>query len=256
MSDSIAPTFTSPIAIPTEYLEPPGDYTAVQNSAAQESILNTISDIGESAILQNPVTAVITGMGTGIGNLLATVSSSSCLSGGDKTTITNSISGSGGLNEQLALLQAHTNLLSGVVTAGSGDQTAGLASILSAGRSLNNIANTARGAQGCAVLFGAMSGLFSADQLNEYSGQLGDILQQVNACVADAATVAFQINQMAQTISNIIAADRDFFNQSLTKLKQAALASTLESIYSDPCGKFLLENAIGRTNLISTLKGA
>lgn len=247
---SIIPTTSSVVSIPSTYATPPGSPVLSGMSDTSMSIFETINSAGQSAILQNPVANVINGMDANITGIMSTVSNSTCLSGGDKTTINNGFSG---LNAQLALLLSHTNTISGVVAAGTGSASPGLDQILSVGQSLNSLSNTINGASGCLAMLNGMTGLFSGDVLNGYMGEITGMLSQINSCLADATAIAARLLQMKNTIEAIISADQNFFTDAANKLKQAALAGMLEAVYKDPCGKFLLENAIGRTELLSTL---
>jgi len=247
---SIIPVSNSPVSPPGSYDNPPGAPITTSWSPTTQSIFETVNESGQSAILQNPVTDVIGGLDTNVSSIMNTVTNSTCLSGGDKTTLNTSF---GDFQTELGTLLNHTNTISGVIAASQGSSSAGLDQILSVGQSLNVISNTVNGASGCLAILNGMTGLFSGDLLNSYGGELLGFLSDINNCLADVAAIAARLLEMKQALAGIIAADRAFFTDALAKLKQAVLAGLLESIYRDPCGKFLLENAIGRTSLLDKL---
>ena len=251
----ISPTSNTIVSFPSGALNPPGIPVISQVSETQKDIFSTFANVGQSALLQNPVTDAIKGFDTNITSILDTINNSTCLSGGDKTSLTTAFGGAGGLKEQLDLFKTHTDTLSGVIQATTGSTTPGLDQILSVGQSMNTIANTISGAAGCVDMLGNMSGLFSQNQLSGFGGEIAGFLSQINNCLADVGSILSRITEMKNAIGGIIAADRNFFSDSLNKLRQAALAGLLESTYKDPCGKFVLENVIGRTGLVSKLQG-
>lgn len=252
---AISPTSNTIVSFPTGALNPPGTPIISQVSETQKDIFSTFANVGQSALLQNPVTDAINGVDTNITSILNTINNSSCLSGGDKTALTTAFNGTGGLKEQLDLFKTHTDTLSGVIQATTGSATPGLDQILSVGQSMNTIANTIGGASGCIDMLSNMSGLFSQDQLNGYASEIAGFLAQINNCLADVTAILARVAEIKNAIAGIIAADRNFFSDALNKLKQAALAGLLESLYKDPCGKFILENVIGRTDLVNKLQG-
>jgi len=251
----ISPTSNTIVSFPSGALNPPGIPVISQVSETQKDIFSTFANVGQSALLQNPVTDAINGFDTNITSILDTINNSTCLSGGDKTSLTTAFGGAGGLKEQLDLFKTHTDTLSGVIQATTGSTTPGLDQILSVGQSMNTIANTVAGAAGCIDMLSNMSGLFSQDQLNGFAGEIAGFLAQINNCLADVNAILSRVTQIKNAIAGIMAADKNFFTDALNKLKQAALAGLLESLYKDPCGKFVLENVIGRTDLVSKLQG-
>lgn len=250
----IAPSSNTIVTFPTGAVEPGGNPVLSQISDTQKSIFQTFSDVGTSALLQNPVASAIGGLQNNISSILGTINDSTCLSGGDKTALTNAFSGTGGLSQQIALFKAHTDSLSGVATSVTGGSPA-LDQILSVGQSLNSIANVMEGSAGCLALLNNMSGLFSQDLLNGFGDEIAGFLSQINNCIADVTAILSRIAEIKNAIAGIIAADSNFFQDSLNKLRQAALAGLLASAYNDPCAKFILENTIGRTDLLAKLQG-
>lgn len=225
-------------------------------SLAQKNIFETIVNEGRSAILKNPVGEVITGLNDNLSSIYDVVNNSGCLSGAEKTSLTTAIGtpgGSGGLIEQLSLFQTHTNILSGVIPQGT-NATPGLDKILSVGNSLGNLANAIDGASDCLSLLNNMTGLFSGELLSGYSNEILGMIAQINACVADATAIASRITEISTTLQNIINADNNFFQQALDRLTQAGLASLLEYMYSNPCGKYLLESQLGQEKMLNFLR--
>ena len=92
--------------------------------------------------------------------------------------------------------------------------------------------------------------------MNGYIGQIAGLIESVNSCLLSASQIIAQINQIATTIQSIVDADNAFFAQALERLKQYALASILDSIYSDPCGRFLMSNSVGNATLNSILRSS
>lgn len=246
----IIPTSTSTVALPTDFLNPPGTPVLTTVSDKQLSIFETINESGQAAILQNPVSNIIGGLTTSITDIQSTITNSTCLSGGDKTTLGSSFTD---VQTELSNLLTHTNTISGVIAATTGSASPGLDQILSVGQSLNVLSNTINGAAGCLAILNGMTGLFSGDLLNGYAGEIAGFLADINNCIADVAAIAARLLEIKNVIAGIISADQNFFADALAKLRQAALAGLLESVYNDPCGKFLLENAIGRTTLLNKL---
>lgn len=240
------------------YLIPsvPGITSGSMPSAAQQGIFETIVNEGRSAIFRNPVGDVITGFSTNLSSIYDSVNNSSCLTGGEKTNLISAIGtpgGTSGLIEQLELFQTHTNILSGVIPQGT-NSTPGLDRILSVGNSLGNLAYTVDAASDCFSLLNNMSGLFSSELLSGYTGEIANMISQINGCLADATAIISRINEMAATLQGIINADNNFFQQALERLAQAGLASLLESMYRNPCGKFLLENQIAQQKMLNFLR--
>lgn len=246
----IIPTNTSGITLPGSFLNPPGTPILSAQSETEKSIYTTMVEQGQGALLQNPVANILTGLDTSVTSILDTINNSTCLSGSDKTTLTGSFTD---LQTELGNFTTHTNLISGAVAATTGSASPGLDQILSVGQSLNTLSNTLNGASGCLGVIGGMTGLFSGDLLNGYGSELAGFLKDINNCLADAAAIAYRVAEIKNNLANIISGDRTFFQNALAQLRQAALTSLMTSIYQDPCGKFLLENAIGRVALLNKL---
>lgn len=250
---AISPTSNTIVSFPAAALDPGGIPIISKISETQKDIFSTMADVGQSALLQNPVADAIGGFDTNITSILGTIDASTCLSVGDKANLTSALNGSGGLKEQIDLFKTHTDTLSGVIQATTGGSTPGLEQILSVGQSMNVIANTIEGASGCLDMLNNMSGLFSQDQLNGFGSELAGFMAQINNCLADANAIIARVAEMKNAIAGIMAADSNFFANSLAKLKQAALAGLLENIIKDPCGKFIVENVIARSSLLGKL---
>ena len=252
---SVNPISTSPISIPGSSAYPGGIPSGTIASPAQKSIFETFVNEGRSAIFQNPVGNAITGVGNNLSEIYSVVNNSSCLSGGEKTSLLNAIGtgGIGGLSEKLTLFNTHTQILSGLIPQGT-NSTPGLDRILSVGRSLGNLSNVVDGTSDCFSLLNNMTGLFSNELLNGYISEIAQMIEQINGCLADAIAIVARLNEMATTLQGIINADNNFFQQALERLVQSSLASLLESMYQNPCGKLLLESQIGQQKLLSFLR--
>jgi hypothetical protein len=257
MSSHETPTIPAVAINPTDPSGSPLTMLTSPMSESTKEIYNNIVEIGQSAILQNPVTDAITGLGTNITIMGDIVSNSACYSVGDKANLNSALIGTGGLKEQLELFKAHTDTLSGVIKAASGSSTPGLDQIISVGGAINTLLNSVQGGVGCLNLLQNMTGLFSGDLLNGWTDELSGFIGQINNCLGDVVEIISRINEIKSLISGIITADQNFFAAALAKLQSAALAGLLEYFYKDPCGKYVIENMIGRTNLLSSLnKGA
>lgn len=251
----VNPISTSPISIPGSSAYPGGIPSGTIASPAQQSIFETFINEGRSAIFQNPVGEAITGVSGNLSEIYSVVNNSSCLSGGEKTSLLSAIGtgGVGGLSEQISLFSTHTQILSGLIPQGT-NSTPGLDRILSVGRSLGNLSNVVDGASDCFSLLNNMTGLFSGELLNGYSSEIAGMIAQINNCLADVTEIIARLNEMASVIQNIINSDNNFFQQALERLVQASLASLLESMYQNPCGRVLLESQIGQQKLLNFLR--
>jgi hypothetical protein len=251
----VNPISTSPISIPGSSAFPGGISSGTIASPAQQSIFETFINEGRSAIFQNPVGEAITGVSGNLSEIYSVVNNSSCLSGGEKTSLLSAIGtgGVGGLSEQISLFSTHTQILSGLIPQGT-NSTPGLDRILSVGRSLGNLSNVVDGTSDCFSLLNNMTGLFSGGLLNGYSSEIVGMIAQINNCLADVTQIVARLNEMASVIQNIINSDNNFFQQALERLVQASLASLLESMYQNPCGRVLLESQIGQQKLLGFLR--
>ncbi len=251
----VNPISNSPISIPGSSANPGGIPPGTIASPAQQSIFETFINEGRSAIFQNPVGEAITGVNGNLSEIYSVVNNSLCLSAGEKTSLSGAIgiNGVGGLSEQISLFNTHTQILSGLIPQGT-NSTPGLDRILSVGRSLGNLSSVVDGASDCFSLLNNMTGLFSGELLNGYSSEIAGMIAQINNCLADVTQIVSRLNEIASVIQNIINSDNNFFQQALERLVQASLASLLESMYQNPCGKVLLESQIGQQKLLNFLR--
>lgn len=251
---TVNPISTSPITIPDSFAYPDNIPTGKLSSPTQKNIFETFVNDGRNGVFQNPLTDLTGGLNDNLNQLYDIVTNSSCLSGGDKSTILSALGtgGIGGLSEQLSLFSTHLDILSGVLPQGT-NATPGLERILSVGTSLGNLSNAIDGASDCFSLLNSMTGLFSEDLLNGYTSEIAGMIALVNNCLADAIEISLRLQEIATELQSIINADRNYFQNALDRLIQAALASLLESMYSNPCGKLLLER-IGQDKLLGFLR--
>jgi|688.fasta_scaffold19814_3 ABC-type transporter Mla subunit MlaD len=232
--------------------------TAIGNLPINPTVRNIFEEIatsGQASLFRNPVIQNINQVSSGINGIVSAISNSTCLNytSEAKTNLTTALTGTGGLSEQVTAFTTHVNTLSGVIAGSAGNATPGLERILSVGRSIKDLVNTVDQASGCLGVLGNMTGLFSGEQLNGYASQLASFIEQINGCLADLTEILDQVNSIKAALAAIIAADQNFFNQALETLRQAALSSLLDYMYNDPCGRFILENQIGQTSLLSKL---
>jgi len=246
-----------PIGFPSTSLIPiPSVTTPVGSSpisSTVQDIFTSIAENGQASLFRNPVAQNINQLSSGITNLYDAVNNSTCAnySSGNKSSLLTALTGTGGLSEQVTAFTTHVETLSGVIAGSAGNATPGLERILSVGRSIKDLVNTVDQASGCLGVLGGMTGLFSGETLNGYSSQIAAMLESVNGCLADLIAIIDEINAIKAALAAIIAADQNFFNQALETLRQAALASLLDYMYNDPCGRFLLESQIGQNTLLS-----
>jgi methyl-accepting chemotaxis protein len=251
MSITLNPS--SIVSFPSEAIYPTGSTQVVQLTPTQRSIFTSIVEDGQSSLFQNPVSEAISGLSFSVTSLVSTIDNNSCTNynPSQMTNLRNSLVGTGGLSEEISSFTTHVETLAGVIAGSTNNLTPGLERILSVGRSLNDLVNTVDGISGCLNLLGNMSGLFANDQLNDFSGELENMISQINSCLADIEEMIIRVNEIRDQIQSIINSDRNFFNDSLERLRQAALASLLEYMYNDPCGRYILESKIGQSKLLS-----
>jgi len=243
---------SSIVTFPNEAIYPGGSTQVVQTTPTQKSIFTSIVEDGQSSLFQNPVGDSIAGLTSSVNSLVFAIDNNSCsYDSGSLSNLRSALTGSGGLSEGISSFTSHVETLAGVIAGSTNNATPGLERILSVGRSLNDLANTLDGITGCINLLGNMSGLFANEQLNGYSNELNDMISQINNCLADITDMIIRVNEIRDQIQSIINADRNFFNDALERLRQASLASLLEYMYGDPCGRFILESKIGQSKLLS-----
>jgi len=249
---TVNPFSGSPISIPSEFATPGNLPIGVMPSGTQQNIFQTFVEQGRTAIFQNPVVGAINGLTEEITGLSDAVNNSTCLSAGEKTQITNAIGGAGGLTAQMAEFSSHVQILAGVLPQGA-SSTPGLEKILSVGRTLGNLSSAIDGVSDCLSIFNGMTGLFAGPQLTGFAGEISSMIQSVNNCLADVTAIVSRITAISSIIQNIVSSDRNFFSQALDVLAQATISALLETIYSNPCGKVLLET-IGTQKLVGFLR--
>jgi len=247
--------FPIPSSVPIPEVSTPVGSSPI-NSKVQD-IFQDMVENGQASLFRNPVIGNINQLSSGITGLSDAITNSTCLnySSEDKTNLLTALTGTGGLSEQITAFTTHVDTLSGVIAGSAGNATPGLERILSVGRSIKDLVNTVDQASGCLGVLGNMTGLFSGEILDGYTSQLAGFLEQINGCLADLTNILDQINSIKAALAAIIAADQNFFNQALETLRQAALSSLLDYMFSDPCGRFILESQIGQTRLLSKLTG-
>lgn len=146
-------------------------------------------------------------------------------------------------------LLPHTNRLCGITKART-ESEIDLDQILAYGIALNtldeqNIANN--------VMFGLAS-LFCGDVLQGYNDIVIDtLLPAIRSNTQNSAIVGTQLNAIRDGIDNMIQSDLNFHAQIRQKLELHTLASSMKSVYSEPSGRWLIENLIGTDELNATL---
>lgn len=256
---SLIPTSTSIVSLPTNAINPGGVFSGVIPTTGQRDVFTTIVEKGRGALLQNPVSDAINNLSSSVTRLTDAVTNSPCFTAGEITNINYALGGSGNassLTQSISNFTLHTNTLSGLVSPGEDNPTPALETVLSVGRSLNNLNYAINSAENCLAFINNMTGLFSQEKLNGYLSQINGLLDRVNACLVSAADVISEVNSIAALIKSIVDADNNFFAQALERLRQYALAAMLDSIYNDPCGNFLLQTNVGKQALNNILSSS
>lgn len=250
------PTSNTSITFPQSALYPPGVSSPTLITSTQRSLFSNIMENGQSSLFQNPMTNAINSLTGNISALESTINNSTCLNytPEQKASAVASLTGTGGLMEQLQAFTLHTNTLAGVIAGSTNNPTPGLERILSVGRSLQGLYNTIQSASGCLELLSNMSGLFANEEINGYANELANMIASINNCLGDLTEIVTRVLEIKNLIQNIINSDINFFESALETLRRAALASLLEYMYNDPCGRFMLDNQIGSTVLRSIFR--
>lgn len=151
---------------------------------------------------------------------------------------------------------AHTNLISGVTNTTSSD-VPNLRSLITVGSSsvaLDNALNRAVG-NPCGSLLTAFGSLFlGSEPLNEALGYYQSLIGFINNAEATKMEILGKIEEYKNAIETLIENDVAYFQGLVSDLLFAATSQLLPSFFNSPCGNFLLEKAIGKTDLISFLK--
>lgn len=229
--DSVVSTPTSGISDSTK-----GLVSALQDRTAlfENPMVNTISSTNET----------LTDLQTKLGAIASGSDVNTQISAGEATTF---LAGSGFLDVQtsLANLLSHTDRLSGVLR-GSGISSPGLEDILSIGKQMNDYVNLLNAGSGCLSIIGGATGLFSQPAVDQKASQIAELIERISRNAANIADCAELLFNIAETVQGIIDKDSQFLQNCVTQLRDAALASVLEFVYSDPCAKFLFENVQNR----------
>lgn len=212
---------------------------------------NTI--IGANAVLVNPVASniallqiALTSMNTAIMNNTGGYSNT------DQTTMMANV---GLLYAQTVSLLVHTNILSGITpvgAVGTPGTPAGLADILGAGASMNNITNTVNGTTGCFNLLGMLSSLLSGSLLLIFLAGLQTLINQINSGTA-ALIIITQLQSYASRILAIINADINYYLGLTHQMGLFSLAAALIAAFENPCAAFMIGEVLGTNALLSAI---
>jgi len=157
------------------------------------------------------------------------------------------------LSSTQTLMQGHTDLLSGVDQT-IGGATANVRTLMSVGTGSVALDHTLNQVVGnpCGKLLGLFGSLFiTPDQMKEMTQYFQDIVGTMQRLEATAAQIQSRIDAYKTQLENLIANDRAFFNNLLNDLAFSSLSQMLGSVINDPCGGYLLKNAIGTKNLLN-----
>lgn len=245
----IIPTSTSPISLPFSSINRPGIFSG-SIGEKEKQIFTILSEQGRSALFQNPIGDAISGFDSNVNRLLTAYNNSPCFGeAGPSESVISAISGAEGLTSAIESFTLHTNTLSGLVAQTGNNPTPGLERVLAVGKSINDLNYAMYGASGCLNFLNNMTGLFSGELIQGYASQITDLINRVNMCLASANEIISIVNEMKNQLQAIIDADNNFFENALETLRRYALSSIVDSIYGDPCGKFLMENKIAGPKL-------
>jgi len=134
----------------------------------------------------------------------------------------------------------HTDRLSGLLKS-QGIQAPGLQQILSIGAQMQTMMTLLEAGKGCLPLIGGATGLFSQDAFNGFTGQIANLMLQIERGAATIADITDTLAVVSNLIRGIADKDSQFLQNCVNQLQSAGLALVLETINSDPCGHFILD---------------
>lgn len=219
-------------------------------ASSTKELINSITTDRES-LFSNPMVNVITSANNSV---IAVKEKLESIRDGfeinDRISSANAntfLSGSSILNVQSSLFEllGHTNRLSGVLK-GQGVELPGLEEIISIGKQMNDYVNILNAGSGCLSIIGGATGLFSGEVINDETNKVADILDRISRNAATIADITEIFDDLSNTVQGIIDKDSQFLQNCVTQLRDAALATALEYVYSDPCAKFVLETVANR----------
>ena len=149
----------------------------------------------------------------------------------------------------------HTNLISGVTNTTNSDIPS-FRSIMSLGTAsvaLDNTLNELAGNQ-CGKLFNAFGSLYlGADQYVAIQELYQTIIGELEAGEADIAILEGKIESAINTVTDLVENDKQYFNGLADDLIYYSMTATLPGFANDPCGKFILENLVGTSDLLDII---
>lgn len=252
-----------PFGIPTDIPVIPGLSGVVGTATTgvtegAKAAITELTSIARSELFSNPMVGAISGVSNSITTLQSKLTqiasgaeTNSLISSGDATTF---LSGAefGNLAASMAGFTAHTNRLSGILQ-GQGITVPGLEQITTVGKMMNNMANLIDGGKGCLNIIGAVTGLFSQNQMNEIAATINSVVTRINNGIITITEIATVIITVKDIISSIIDKDQNFLGQCVAQLKNAAFGFALHTAMSDPCSKFIVEQ-VGLPSFIRKLQ--
>lgn len=212
-------------------------------SSSQKNLIDSVSTKSKSVLFQNPVALAVTGLEQTIENfneLLTEISTGQIANPNITSADANNLLISANtLSGSVGIFNTHTLRLAGVLESVGVDEP-GLDQIITIGQQMNRMANAIDGAKGCLNIIGGMTGLFSEEDLNAANDQINNAFARINAGLATASEVAATLLNIKNGIDRIVNLDKTFVQNSVTQLKNAALAFTIGEIMKDPCGNFIM----------------
>lgn len=223
-------------------------------SDSAKSAITDLTSLPRSALFTNPMGGAINSVSDTVNALetkLTLIASgnvtNNVISSGDASTF---LSGNGLSNLRISIgsLTSHTQRLAGVLQSG-GISSPGLEEIVTIGKMMNTMANVIDGSQGCLNVIGASTGLFSQDQVNGLAGSITSIIDQIDKEVATITDITALVVNAKSYIEGIVNKDTNFLGQCVNQLQKSVLGHALAAAMSDPCTKFIIEQAANRNFL-------
>ena len=158
------------------------------------------------------------------------------------------------ISAAMSTMMAHTDRLSGLREA-TGDNQIDLENILSVGASLNIILNSLNETASAQNVYYAMASLFAGARFTAIANRILIIRDDVNAGVANVASITTEMNGFIAEFAALIQADLDYYSGMLELMKSSSLTTIVESIADSPEGKFLIRELIGTQTVRDIITG-
>lgn len=212
-------------------------------STSQKNLIDSVANKSKNALFQNPVGLAISELQQTIGNfneLLSEIATGEIANPNITSADANNLLISANtLSGSVGIFNTHTLRLAGMLESVGIDEP-GLDQIVTIGQQMNRMANAIDGAKGCLNIIGGMTGLFSEEDLNAANSQINNVFARINAGLATVTEVTATLLNIKNGIDRIVNLDKTFVQNSVTQLRNAALAFAIGEINKDPCGRFIM----------------